>query len=369
MIGEPIRILHVFGRLDRGGAETMIMNLYRNIDRSKIQFDFIMHTEDNCDYVEEIRILGGKIYSIPKFTGKNFYDYIRRWSIFFKQHKEYKIVHGHMRSTAAIYLKIAKRCGLITIAHSHSISSGKGVSAFVKNVMQIPIRFVSDYLFACSIEAGEWLFGKKSLYNNKFYLLKNAIDIKQYTLDVEKGLKIREDFGIAEKFIVGHVGRFSYPKNHDFLIDIFNEIHKIDDNSVLMLVGEGELREEIQIKLSKLGLLQNVIFTGARDDVYNFFQAMDVFVFPSHYEGLGMVAIEAQAAGVPCIVADTIPKEIFVTNKIKELSLEDTPKKWAEIILDEKQNRYKDINDHSKLNEYDVRKTVKWIEKFYLGVK
>ena len=161
---EPIRILHVLGALNRGGAETMVMNIYRNIDRNRVQFDFIVHTNEKCDYNDEIINLGGKIYSMPRYNGKNHIKYKKAWNNFFKRHIEYKIVHGHMRSTAAIYLSIGKKHGLKTIAHSHSTASrGNKFEKLVKNVLQIPLRYTANYLFACSEEAGKWLFGKKAI--------------------------------------------------------------------------------------------------------------------------------------------------------------------------------------------------------------
>ena len=203
-----IRILHVLGSLDRGGAETMIMNLYRNIDRSKVQFDFLIHTDRECDYNEEIRSMGGKIYSLKRFKGYNLCQYIKQFKDFFIKHPEYEIIHGHMRSTASIYLKIAKSMGRYTIAHSHNTSSGNGISALGKNLIQLPLRYIADYYFACSIEAGEWLFGKKIIKSDKFYILKNAIDMGAFVFNQNiRDLK-RKELGFEDFFIIGNVGRF-----------------------------------------------------------------------------------------------------------------------------------------------------------------
>lgn len=293
---RPIRILHVLGRLDRGGAETMVMNLYRNIDRTRVQFDFIIHTNDECDYDEEILSLGGIIYHIPQFNGKNFLQFKKAWHSFFKTHPEYKIIHGHVRSTASIYLWIAKKYGLITIAHSHNTSSGVGFSAFIKNTLQYPLRYIADYLFACSKSAGQWLFGKKVLKKNNFIILKNAIDSQKYIYDPNIRIKVRKELQIADKFVIGHIGRFNIQKNHDLLINIFNTVHNRNKNSILLIVGDGELRSSIQKKVENLGLMDSVIFLGVRSDIPELIQAMDFFLFPSLFEGLGIVAIEAQVS-------------------------------------------------------------------------
>jgi len=180
VMSQPIRVLQVFAQMNRHGSESMIMSMYRNIDRSKVQFDFIVHTTDKCDYDEEIESLGGRIYSIPRYTGTNHFLYKKAWHNFLKQHSDYKIIHGHIRSTASIYLKIAKKYGLITIAHSHNTSSGAGFSAIVKNIYQYPIRYIVDYLFACSKSAGTWLFGERACRKDNFFILNNAIDTKKF---------------------------------------------------------------------------------------------------------------------------------------------------------------------------------------------
>ncbi|WAA12116.1 glycosyltransferase family 1 protein [Fervidibacillus halotolerans] len=363
---EPIRILHVFAQMNRGGAETMIMNMYRHIDRSKIQFDFVVHTEEHCAYDKEIYELGGRIFRVPRYTGKNHLNYKKSWNQFFKMHPEYKIIHGHVRSTASIYLKIAKKYGVITIAHSHSTSSGSGLSAIVKNILQYPIRYIADYLFACSKDAGEWLYGKRACKKNNFYILKNAIDTKQYVFNESIRNIKRKEFKIENKFVIGHVGRFNIPKNHSLLIDIFKKVHDKNQNTVLMLVGDGELRPIIEKKVNELGLSDYVIFTGVRSDIPELLQATDVFVFPSLYEGLPVTLVEAQAAGLPCIISDTITDEVKITNLVEKLPLNLSAKEWAEKVLKymnvyERKNTFEEI----KTGGYDVNETAKWLEDFY----
>ena len=363
-----MRVLQVFARMDRGGAETMIMNIYRHIDRSKVQFDFMVHTEEHCAYDDEIEKLGGHIYTIPKYTGKNHFRYKREWKNFFKEHPEYHIIHGHVRSTAAIYLKIAKQFGLTTIAHSHSTSSGKGISAVIKNMMQLPIRYEADYLFACSQKAGEWLFGKKITKKENFCVIKNGIDVEKFKFNPIMRQSMRNKFGIKDnQLVIGHVGSFSYPKNHEFLIDIFNEVHKKNPTSVLLLIGDGKLRHSIEQKVENFGLENAVIFAGVRDDVPDLMQMMDVFVFPSHYEGLPVTLVEAQAAGLKCFISDVITKEIMITKMMKVISLKENSNLWADSILAYDIPFYRGIEQKKLIDAgYDVKNVVDWLTEFYI---
>lgn len=362
---QPIRILHVFGGMGRGGAETMAMNLYRNIDRSKVQFDFIVHTEKKCDYDDEINLLGGKIYRVPRYKGINHFIYRKQWIEFFREHPEYDIIHGHMRSTASIYLNIAKKYGLKTISHSHNSSSGKGISSIIKNIMQYKIKYIADYLFACSKSAGIWLYGKSRCDRENFFILNNAIEADKFKLNLEKRENIRNEFDINNKLVIGHIGRFHPQKNHEFLVEVFELINKKNKDSVLLLVGDGELRECINEKVKKLGLEDKVIFTGIRDDVDSLVQAMDVIVFPSLYEGLPLTLIEIQVSGLPCIASDTITKDVNITKSIEYMSLELNKDLWANKILEAGKfsNRYDRYEDIVK-SGYDIKTTSQWYQAF-----
>jgi glycosyltransferase involved in cell wall biosynthesis len=367
-MSEPLRVLQVFARMDRGGAETMIMNLYRNMNRSEIQFDFVVHTNDHCSFDDEIKELGGKIYRIPAYQGRNHLSYKKSWEDFFKAHPEYKIIHGHVRSTASIYLKIAKKYELVTIAHSHSTSSGTGLPALIKNTLQYPIRYIGNYLFACSQAAGIWLFGKKACKKENFYILNNAIDTSKYIFNETLRRDKRKEFQIQEKFVIGHIGRFSSPKNHVFLIDIFKAIHDKESNSVLMLVGDGELRRKIENKVADLGLTDSVIFTGLRQDIPELLQAMDVILFPSLYEGLPVTIVEAQASGIKCVLSDTITKEVVCDDHLVSfMSLKSQVNDWADQVL-EYSNGYTRGNGEYQIikSGYDIHQTCALLQKFYL---
>lgn len=363
----PIRILHVIGIMNRGGAENMIMNLYRNIDRTKIQFDFVENTNEHAAFDEEIQSLGGRIYHCPRYKGKNHFAYTKWWNDFFIAHaKEYPIVHGHLGSTAAIYLSIAKKYGAYTIAHSHST----GFGSMIYRLFAYPTRYVADHFFTCSRDAGVSRYGKKVGNNLSIcQVLNNAIDTQKFVFTAEAKRQMRATLHISENMLViGHVGRFVGAKNHLFLIDVFRRIHDKERNSVLLLVGDGELRPVIEQRIAEYGLTECVIFAGVQSDVHRFYQAMDVFVFPSIYEGLGIAAIESQAAGLPCCVADTLPNEVAVTDLLQFRPLEDGADQWAEWVFSRAKESRRDTLEAIRNAGYDISSTSVWLENFYRNV-
>lgn len=369
-MSKPIRVLQVFAQMNRGGAETMIMNLYRNIDRSKFQFDFVVHTDEKCAYDDEIKSLGGMIFRIPRYNGKNHFQYKKAWTDLLKCNPEYKVIHGHVRSTASIYLRIAKKLGLTTIAHSHSTSSGKGLSAVIKNTFQYPIRYISDYFFACSKSAGVWLFGNKVCIEDNFIIINNAIDTKKFIFNNSTRMDKRKELEVNEKLLIGHVGRFNSPKNHDFLIDIFKDIYDKNNDVILMLVGDGELRHRIEKKVDNLGLNNNVIFTGIRSDIPELLHATDLLIFPSLYEGLPVTLIEAQAAGLRCLASDRITDEVRLTDLIEYAPLNKGENYWAERALElsqgyERRNMYNEIANAG----YDIESVAKRYQEFIKDIK
>ena len=366
-MSEPIRVLQVFGRLDRGGAETFIMNVYRNIDRSKVQFDFIVHTADKCAYDDEITALGGRIFRVPRYNGKNHFRYKKEWNLFFRQHTEYKIIHAHIRSTAAIFLNIAKKYGLVTISHSHNDSSGKGFSATIKNILQYSLRNIADFLFACSKQAGEWLYGKKACAKKNFHVIPNAIDTEKFIYDPVARESKRKELSLENKFVVGHIGRFDTQKNHDFIVNIFEKIYRKNNKAVLLLVGDGTLRSKIEQKVETFGLKDNVIFAGVRSDVPDLLNTMDVFLFPSLWEGFGIVLLEAQATGLRCVVSDVVSQEVKITKLLECVSLEKSASHWADKVLAyvdgyERKNMQQEIGESG----FDIQEVAKWLENFYI---
>lgn len=363
---EPKRILQVLGCLDRGGAETLVMNIYRNMDREQVQFDFVIHTKDKGAYYDEIISLGGKIYHCPQYTGKNHFTYIRWWKNFFEEHNEYDTVHGHVRSTAAIYLKIAKKYRRFTVAHSHSTSSGKGISAIVKNMMQFPIRNTADYFLGCSQIANEWLFGKRVANDSKrCSILKNGVDLTKYRFDFAIRTQYRKDLGIDTNLVIGTVGRIETPKNPMFIIDVFCEILKNAPNARLLWIGDGTLMSSVKEKIAQLNVEDKVLLIGSKGNVSDYLQAMDVFLFPSLWEGLGMSLIEAQATGLPCVCSDVIPDEAHVTDLMIKKCLTDATEEWANGCLSASQKTREDQTEKIKAANYDIRQVVEQLRGVY----
>ncbi len=362
-----IRVLQVFNSMNCGGAENMIMNLYREIDRTKVQFDFLVHTEKKCFFDDEILKMGGRIYRAPRYNVANHISYKKWWKTFLSEHQELKIVHGHMYSIAPIYLKIARKYGLATIVHSHSTSEERGVKAVAKSFLRCLSKNSADYLLACSEAAGKWLYGKTFLQADNHYVLNNSIHTEQFIYNEKTANEIKKEFNIENKFIVGHVGRFNEPKNHRYLIEIFKSISDKRSDAVLLLVGGGPLRQEIEYKIESLGLTDRVIFAGIRSDVNKLLQAMDCFVFPSLYEGLPVTVVEAQASGLPCFISDTITQEVCITELIERISIEVPPEVWCDKILNNdlvgtRADTRQQIIDAG----YDVKETAHWLTDFYI---
>lgn len=363
-----LRVLRVIGKMDRAGAETMIMNIYRCIDRSRIQFDFLVFSKERGDYDDEIEALGGMIYRMESLRGYNYLIFSRRFDRFFDAHP-YKIVHGHIGSLANLYVTAAKKKGAYTIVHSHATNSDRFLERIIYQILTYKTRYIADYYFACSRQAGVDRFGKKIVTSGRFKIVKNAIDCEKYRYNLERHEALKRQYGYENKLVIGHVGRMAPEKNHEFIIDIFNDIIKIEKNAVLFLVGRGPEEENIKKTVCQKGLEKKVIFGGVRDDVPDMMNMFDVFVFPSLYEGLGIVGIEAQAAGLPCFFSDAIPNEAVVTKNVCKISLSDSSEKWAKKII-EKVERYnrKDTYDLLVASGYDIKKVAEEMESFYNNV-
>ena len=370
-MAEPIRILHVIGIMNRGGAEIMIMNLYRNIDRTRVQFDFVENSPEPAAFDQEILSLGGRIFRCPHYNGKNHFAYRKWWNSFFEVHQEeYAAVHGHLGSTAAIYLSIAARYGIYTIAHSHNVNMMRSVGDAVYALFAYPTRFVADTFFACSRDAGISRYGK--LIGNdprRCTVLRNAIDTTRFAFSMDARKAARKKLGLTEtQIVLGNISRFSDQKNHTFLLDIFAEVHKKEPGSVLLLVGDGALRPRIEQKIAQLGLMDAVILTGVQRNTWDYYQAMDVFVMPSHYEGLGVALVEAQTAGLPCCVSSAVPEESALTSLVQFRSLADTAEQWASWVLERTGLPRQDMRDAVRDAGYDISSTSRWLEDFYTKV-
>lgn len=328
---ETIRVAQIVGKMVNGGVEAVVMNYYRHIDRNKIQFDFIIDEDSTCISCEEIESLGGRIVIVPPYQKLN--RYIPALIRLFKEN-QYKIVHSHINTLSAFSLYAAKKAGVpIRIAHNHSTAApGEWKKNIFKYTLRPFAKVYATHYAACSRYAGEWLFGKKSMKRGEVTIFNNAIDLDKFKYDENIRKEVRKELSLDGKFVIGHVGRFCYQKNQEFLIEAFDEIYKQNSNAVLMLVGDGADRKKMEEKVRAKKISEQVIFLGNRNDVNRLYQAMDVFVLPSRYEGLPVVGVEAQAVGLPCVFSDKMTSETKMTNSVAFLSLNEGVKKWAEVI-------------------------------------
>ncbi len=357
MMQQPIRILCVFSTLDRGGAESMCMNLYRHIDRSKIQFDFIKHTHQKGNFEDEIISLGGRVYEAPRYRLYNTLQYKAWWKKHLKEHPEHQIIHGHFFTISPIYFSVAKQLGRKTIGHIHASSA----DSFVKKCLIKRVSKFTDYPIACSQQAGKWIYG-----NRPFDVLNNALDTELFQYNETIRQQYRKELNMGDSLVLGTVANFSPVKNPMGLIDIFLQVKKKEENTKLLWVGEGGQRQLIEERIRQEKIESDVILLGQRSDVYNILQAMDVFLLPSINEGLPVSIIEAQASGLPCFVSNTITKEADITELCHFLPL-DTWDQWVGIILG---NRVSRGNTKQKIIDagYDIHTTANWLEEFYMKI-
>lgn len=363
-----LRVLHMIGSLEMGGAQTMVMALYRAIDREKVQFDFVVDCDEVNVFAEEIKSLGGRIFQFPKFNGRNYGKVRSVWNDFFTKHPEYKVLHSHVRSYASLYIPIAKKHGVKTIIHSHNTSNGQGLTAIGKKLLQYPLRFQADYFFGCSRIAGKWLFGSRIVRSNRYFMLKNAVDLERFAYRQDVRAAIRNELEVDDNtLLIGHVGRMHPQKNHQFLIDFFSQIADRRSDVKLALLGEGELREVICEQVRKLGLEDRVLFLGLKKNVEDYFSAMDLLVLPSVHEGLPVVIVEAQASGLACLVSDTVTKEVQLSELVNYLPITQGEAPWVDAIMNIKPTR-KDVSKNIRNSGFCIKNSSDWLCDFYLDI-
>lgn len=367
-MSNPIRILHILQRMEAGGTQALLMNLYRNIDRTKVQFDFLVVYKENQFYDKEIEELGGRLYKFSFREDLKLFKFINELKEFFLTHKEYKIVHCHAYTIGYFCLKAAKNAGVpVRIAHSHSNEAVRDYKYPVKLLMQKLFSYYATDYFACSKEAGSYLFK-----NKKVIILNNAIDAHKFSFNEQTYKTLRNELRLKDKLVIGHVGRFKKEKNHIFLLEVFREIKKIKKikkESVLLLIGSGPLEEEVREKTKNLGLSDSIIFLGNRKDMHSVYNVMDVFILPSLFEGLGIVVIEAQASGVPVISSDRLPDEVNISKLYSKLSLNESPSTWAKEAIKAIENPYYH-NDMQQIivdSGFDIHDIAKSMEEYYIN--
>lgn len=373
----PIKVLFYSEKWTSGGIEAFIMNVYRNLNTNIVQADILTSQNETNIYDEEIKEKGGmkyttleKKYNSPIIrTLKNFQKFSQQIS-----DKNYDVIHLHIcHGVAMIYAYLAKKAGIKNvIVHSHNTNIGN-TNKSIKTIGHIICKYLFeryvDKFLACSDLAAQWLYTKKTINSGKIIIINNAIDSKRFIFNQEEREKFRKDLAIDSKFVIGHIGRFSEQKNHEYLIDIFKEINVIEKEAILLLVGDGELKQSIVDKVERLNLSKNVIFYGLTKDIPKVLWGMDIFILPSLFEGKPVVGIETQAAALKSYISDTITKTVKFSEYIEFLNIKDSPKLWAKEILKHK-SKYlrKNMQETIIENGYDISYVAKKMEEIYINI-
>lgn len=363
-----IRVLHIVSKLSiNSGVMNMIMNYYRYIDRSKIQFDFLYFEERTPDFKREIENLGGKFYFVNKPSIKKLLGTYRKFNAFFqKNYDNYSVVHLHemyLVHFIGYFCKKYRIQRLITHAHTTKYSDNPK-NAFRNKLMCVGLKSSATDYFACSKAAGRVYYGAEMVNNGNVKIIPNAINIEKYKFDKNVRNELRKKLNIEKNFVIGHVGRMAIPKNQKFLLKIFREVLNKRKDAILLIIGDGPLRNELERIIEQLDIKNNVLLLGSREDVYKYYSVMDVFVLPSLYEGLGNVLIEAQANGLSCIVSSFVPIEANLGN-CRFLSLNEDKSVWVNLLLNS--SRYSLYREDRNIN-YDIKYCVKILEDYYLDI-
>lgn len=364
---QPVRVLHNIVLMDTGGIETLVMNLYKHIDRERLQFDFLVHRPQEGYYEKQIRDYGGKVFRTCPFNPVHQGQFKKECMEVFENHPEYKVFHAHQELNLWT-LRYAHQAGIPTrIAHSHNAKTVINLKYFFFLYEKMFIKKHCTDMFMCSTPAGEWSFGKKAVKDGRVEFIKNGIETSRFKYDEQTRRELREELGVGDKIVIGHIGRFMQQKNHSFLLEIFKIIHDKNPNTVLALCGEGRLEDDIKKKASELGIENDILFLGVRSDTNRVYQAYDLFLFPSLWEGLPLTGIEAQTSGLPVLMSDIITPETIVTDNVTQFSLNQSAEAWADKALDILSNFNRtDCQPQVKKAGFDVRDTAEWLQSFYI---
>ena len=354
--------------MDRAGEETFIMNVFRTIDRSKVMFDFLVTQKREGDYDGEIKELGGRVRHLQLITTGGPVKRLKNYFVLKRHlkslHEEYTTFHIHTQHAmdAVLDAMAAKRAGFRTvIVHSHSTSTLHHVKAHY--ICRPILNYMQIVRLACSDKAGKWLFGERG----KYEIINNGIVVENFLYSPETREKIRKEEGWESRIVIGHVGSFSYPKNHSFLIDIFNCFLKTHPDTILAMAGKGDMIDEIKEKVTKLGIGESVRFLGSRADVNELYSAFDALLFPSHYEGLPVTLVEAQASDLPCLISDAITTETDINPNLCRMNLQSSPEEWSR-KLDEmiSKKERKDRSAEIRRSGFDIRLTAERLTEIYI---
>lgn len=359
---QPYRVLQVVTIMNRGGIETMIMNHYRAIDRTKIQFDFLVHRQERGDYDDEIVQLGGRIYRAFPIRPWKYIQYFKWLNIFFKDNNSYIAIHSHIQENSGLVFKIASKYNLNNlIANSHIATLGVDYKYLFRQYGRILTNKYSTTKLACGVKAGKFLYGNKT----EFIILKNAIKSEEFSFDLKKREYIRKQLGINENFVIGNISRFCTQKNHSFIIDIFEEIYKINSSAKLLLIGDGPLKADIIEKVKNKSIYENIIFMGIRSDIPDLLQAIDVILFPSLFEGLPVSIIESQAAGLPCVLSDTIDPDVKITPNVDFVSLKAPTSNWCDSVISKQSFKRTSTQEYIISSGYDLSTSINKLTQIY----
>lgn len=363
-----IRILHSVSNMDRAGIETMLMNYYRNMDRSKVQFDFLCNKKKPGAYDEEIKAMGGRIYHTPGLNPAKYPVYLKFMKKLFQMHPEYKIIEAHNGALGVYALHAAKVNQIpVRIFHAHGANITKDWKLPIKLVCKGLLPSTMNQHFACGVEAARCYFGSKIVQNHDYKWIPNAIKVSDFIYDKEIRARIRKENGLSGKHVIGHVGRFMTQKNHMFLLEIFAIVHKRDNKTHLVLLGDGERMDAVRQKAEKLRLNDAVLFVGNVENVNEWYQAFDCFVLPSIWEGLPVVGVEAQAADLPCIFSSNITREVGFSERAKFVGLNEPLERWATAIEDAfKQTERVDRTKLITEKHYNIEVEAMRLQEIYL---
>ena len=368
-MANPIKVLVLDTVLERGGAEAMTMNYMRNMDRSSVQYDFLVNRPYRADYEDEVEQLGGRIFRMCPMYPQHFVRYKREFRSFLLEHPEYRIIHSNLEERSYFPLKVAAELKIpVRISHAHNVYRGLTYKTVFREYFRRQLKDYPTHRFACSRDAGIWLYGSERTEHGDVTIMLNAIDTNAYRFNQDIRTKLRREYNLGDKFVVGNVGRLTRQKNHLLLLEIFYQIKKRTPGAVLLLVGDGELKEKIRTKAADLQMQDSIICTGAVGNVADYLQAMDVFVFPSLFEGLGIASIEAQATGLKVFHSDMVPKECDLTGNVETISLRASPEEWAAKILanhcaEDRASAAALVKDAG----YDIKANSLWLQNFYIS--
>lgn len=362
--GQPVRVAYIIGKMWAGGVEAVVFNYYRAIDHSKFQFDFYYDVDSTVNLPQDLIDMGARFIQLPPY--QQLPKYVKELRKYFRNER-YTIVHSHLNTLSVFPLYAAwKEHISVRIAHNHSVPSGDKLKRnAAKHMLRCFAKLFSTDYFACPEKAGRWMFGDRAFDDGDVYVLKNAVDFGEFDIPNEEIEKKKADLGLSDSFVVGHIGRFTYAKNYQFLLDIFKEISAIKPSAKFLLVGDGELHDEIFTGIARRGLENDVVMTGKVQNPEIYYKLNNVIVLPSLFEGLSVSTIESQVSGIPVVVSKAMPDEAVISDGCTYMDLSLSPAEWEKVVVNVAD---KEIHLTEKATDYDITTQVKKLEGWYIDV-